>query len=117
MPMTPRILTEPNPLLRRRSQEVDLASLGSPKVAQKIENMKAALSASRDGIGIAAPQIGIPLRVFVVSEEAKFIEDPKRRERENWAQYVYINPVIKKFSTKKTEFVEGCLSVPGKYGI
>ena len=56
-----------------------------------------------DGVGLAAPQVGILKRIFVVDTTG---EDP----------HVFINPVIKETSGEQTG-TEGCLSVPGKRGI
>ncbi len=55
-----------------------------------------------DGVGLAAPQIGIPQRFFVVD-----IRDGKR--------YVFINPEIVETSMEKGPYEEGCLSIPGVY--
>ena len=55
-----------------------------------------------DGVGLAAPQIGIPQRFFVVD-----IRDGKR--------YVFINPEIVETSMEKGTYEEGCLSIPGVY--
>lgn len=114
--MIKSILTEPNPTLRQRSKEIDLSAISSEEIKTAIRDMKDTLLKSEDGIGIAAPQIGIPYRIFIVSEESKYIEADPRPERTDWKQYVYINPIITKFSVKKAEAVEGCLSVPKKYG-
>lgn len=111
------ILTEPNSILRQRSKEIDPSKILSKEIKDAIQDMKETLAVSEDGIGIAAPQIGIPYRIFIVSEESKHIENKERPERTDWKNFVYINPVITKFSTKKTEAVEGCLSVPKKYGL
>ncbi|MBI2096708.1 MAG: peptide deformylase [Candidatus Sungbacteria bacterium] len=121
MPGTCRpIITEPNPVLRRRSEEVLASSIPSAEIRKVIADLKATLAQSEDGIGIAAPQIGISLRIFVVSEEAKFVDrrsSTAKEVKKNWEPYVYINPEIKKFSVKKSESIEGCLSLPGKFGI
>lgn len=111
------ILTEPNPVLRQRSKEIDLSAIESEEIKKAIQDMKETLAGSEDGIGIAAPQIGIPYRIFIVSEESKYIEVKERPERTDWKNYVYINPIITKYSAKKTEAIEGCLSVPKKYGL
>ena len=63
------------------------------------------------GVAIAAPQIGVPLRIFLVHNTSK---DPE--ERELLPDLVAINPKITKLS-KKTHIVgEGCLSVGEQYG-
>lgn len=115
--MIRQILTEPNPILRKRSEEVDPASIQNGEIQDAIRALKKTLAESEDGIGIAAPQAGIPLRIFIVSEEAKFLDDEKSPEGRTWKNFVYINPVITKLSQRKVEGIEGCLSVPGKYGI
>lgn len=114
------ILTEPNPILRRRSHEVKPAKVLSKETMDTIQDLRETLSSSRDGIGIAAPQIGISSRIFIISEEAKFVDippDKRPKEKDKWDQYVYINPEVSKFSRKKVDGAEGCLSVPGKFGI
>lgn len=88
--------------------------------------MSEALRSTDDGIGIAAPQIGISKRIFLASEEAlaidRELENPEDRFKKNsdkdknWQYYVFINPEILKRSAKKIKGVEGCLSVPKKYG-
>ncbi len=92
--------------------------------------MKATLKHTPDGVGLAAAQIGRSLRVFIVSEESEEINKTERRWRRDhiaykegkpyearaWRYDVYINPTVKNRSRKKYADVEGCLSVPGKYG-
>lgn len=108
------IITDPNPVLRKKAAEVRGREIHSPQIAGLVKDLIATLKQSPDGIGIAAPQIGESLRIFVVSEEAKYIE--AKTEREDWRFLVFINPAITKRSRLKSEAVEGCLSVPGKYG-
>lgn len=115
--MIRKILIEPNPILRQRSKDVDLAAISSRKIQAAIQDLKDTLETSENGIGIAAPQIGVSLRIFVVSEEAKFIGGKNPPKEKHWKHCVYINPVIVKSSRKKADAAEGCLSVPKKYGI
>ena len=67
-----------------------------------VEDMKETL-AFTGGVGLAAPQVGLPLRVFIASY-GKLNE-------------VFINPKIVKYSKEVTEGEEGCLSVPGFRGL
>lgn len=95
--------------------------------------MKDTLKSTPDGVGLAAPQIGVSLRVFIVSDESEEIDKIKKRrweekhgntyqkkekpyENREWKYYVFINPTVKNISQKKVEDAEGCLSVPGIYG-
>jgi peptide deformylase len=71
------------------------------KLGTLIDDMKETLLAE-DGVGIAGPQVGVLKRVIVVADGDKI--------------YELVNPVIVKQSGIQ-ENVEGCLSIPGKYGI
>lgn len=94
------ILTESNPILRKRAEEVasDLIPDIKQLIADMIETMKNA-----KGIGIAAPQVGKSLRIIIVNTD----DEPT----------VLVNPAITRFSWRKFIDEEGCLSVPGKFGL
>jgi peptide deformylase len=83
-------------------------------VAKLVKKMREALRAydaeGYVGIAIAAPQIGVAKRVFVVEDQSPNRED-------GLPQLVAINPRIVKASKKKTMSGEGCLSVPERYGV
>ena len=84
--------------------------------------MKDTLAHAPNGIGLAASQIGVSLRLFLVSEEARAIDagevdEDGPRPKKKWAYFVFINPVLIKQSRKRIELAEGCLSVPVKFGI
>ena len=90
-------------ILRKRSREVTVID---DKIRTLLDDMLETLHTTRDGIGLAAPQVGILKRIIVIDLSA---------EEEGVGPYKLINPVIIK---KKGEQVcrEGCLSVPGKLG-
>jgi len=69
--------------------------------------------AARGGVGIAAPQIGVPLRVVVF----ELAEDPLRTGRPAVPRTVLINPVIEPLDDAEEDGWEGCLSVPGMRGL
>lgn len=115
------VVLHPAPVLFQKARPVPPEEIGGAHVQRIIKRMSAALRASRDGIGIAAPQIGEPLRIFLASEEAlRYDEvetmDEEARKVRVWEHYVFINPVITNYSRKKSNEMEGCLSVPGKFG-
>lgn len=108
-------------MLHAKAAEVPVDSISTPEIQAIIKDMSEALRKTADGIGIAAPQIGYSLRIFLASEEALHWEETDKHEEEDrkkkkWEYYVFINPVITKTSRKKVVEAEGCLSVPGIYG-
>ena len=70
---------------------------------------------AQNGAGLAAPQIGVNLRVviFGVPEE----KNPRYPDAESVPDTVLVNPVITPMSSEKVEDWEGCLSVPGMCGL
>ena len=108
-----------NKTLREKAERVYLDKITSPEIQQTIQTMSDTLAATSDGIGIAAPQIGVPLQIFIASEEALFErkKDETKNIKHHWKHFVFINPRVVKLSRKKKEDYEGCLSVPGKYGL
>ena len=79
-----------------------------------ISDMKEALSTQKDGVAIAAPQIGISLRIFVVSDS--ILKEADKDYKSIGKDIVFINPEIVKLSRQKVDIEEGCLSVRWKYG-
>lgn len=97
------VLKEPNATLRERAIEVDPKEIGSDRVQQLVDDMTTTMYAS-NGVGIAAPQVGMKERVIIV-------------ETGRDAAKAFINPRIVSTSFRKVDSEEGCLSVPGVYGI
>ncbi len=104
-----QIDTDVNNPLRAHSREVKKEEFGSVFLRDIIASMKKALAREHDGVAIAAPQIGIPLRLFVVAESS-YEDDAKQKP------LVFINPKIIKKSKKTAIMQEGCLSVRWIYG-
>jgi len=122
-----KIVQKEAPILRDEAREVPIKEISTPKIRKIIADMKIALAREDDGVAIAAPQIGVPLRIFVVSGKvdelmgktsAKNDSDPATSAlgRPAPEDSVFINPVIKKLSQKKELTEEGCLSVRYLYG-
>ncbi|AOU81962.1 peptide deformylase [Streptomyces albus] len=66
------------------------------------------------GVGLAAPQVGIALRLAVLEDTAEVPEEIRRaREREPLPFRVLLNPVYEPVGDRRAAFFEGCLSVPG----
>jgi peptide deformylase len=97
-----------NPL-RLVARDVTQEEFNTPYLKEVISTMKKALAREEDGVALAAPQIAISLRIFVVSPDA-YPEDAKSKP------LVFINPTITKMSKKTAIMQEGCLSVRWIYG-
>lgn len=94
-----------NKVLRKTAKEVDEDYKDLPAlIATMFETMEAS-----EGVGLAAPQIGLSLRLFVI-DASPMVEDYP--EAEDFRK-VFINPIIVEESGEEWTFQEGCLSVPG----
>ncbi len=78
--------------------------------------MKKALESQDDGVAIAAPQIGVPLRIFVISGKVLNFIKGEDDDSPRYPDMVFINPKITKLSKEKKLMEEGCLSVRWLYG-
>jgi peptide deformylase len=87
-----------NEVLRQKCKPVEKVTEELVKITEQMFE----LMESKDGVGLAAPQVGIPERFFVVESD-----DNIRR--------VFINPQIIKTSQETGPYDEGCLSIPGEY--
>ncbi|NLC12283.1 MAG: peptide deformylase [Firmicutes bacterium] len=92
-----RIRTEGDKVLRQKAQKVNNIS---PPVLKLLDDMKETLE-DADGLGLAAPQVGISKAILVARAGDNILE--------------LLNPVIIKSKGEETA-VEGCLSIPGIYG-
>lgn len=111
--MATEIVVQGHPALREKAKAVPKTMFGTPELAAIVTTMSEALRETEFGVAIAAPQIAVSYRIFVVSG---FVMTDRERNLED-PDVVFINPKIKKRSRKKTMIDgEGCLSVPGIYG-
>lgn len=88
-------------LLRKKSREIEVVD---DRIRQLLDDMYDTLKQTDDGVGLAAPQVGILKRAIVIDLTC-----------EDGPIYKLINPVIVKRSGEQ-ECTEGCLSVPGRLG-
>jgi peptide deformylase len=95
------IITRENPILRQKAREIEEKEIKSSEIKELICDMKETVEKA-SGIGLAAPQIGKPLRIVIIFLGGKKI--------------ALINPKITKYSWRKECAEEGCLSVPGFFG-
>ncbi len=102
----------PEPILRRKAKPVtkfdkDLQTL----IDDMIETMRDA-----PGVGLAAPQVNIPLQLTVIEYAEGEDEEENEGKELKKKLFVLINPEIVKVSEEKVVGVEGCLSIPGLVG-
>jgi peptide deformylase len=98
----PRLLAVSEPVQR----------IGTPELAALLTDMQDTMR-DLNGAGLAAPQIGVGLRVVIFGFEA----NPRYPDEDSVPFTVLINPVLTPLSTEREEGWEGCLSVPGMRGL
>ena len=104
------IVTPPNPTLRQRAHKVRRIT---PEITQLIDDLVETMRVA-PGVGLAAPQIDVGLRVIVV-EYAEGSEDEDAPEKPP-KLYAVINPEITRTSKDRVLGNEACLSLPGYFG-
>jgi peptide deformylase len=108
--MIREVLRMGDPRLLQKSQPV--AQFGTPELAALLADMRDTM-AQQNGAGLAAPQIGVALRVVIFGVHA----NPRYPHVEEVPDTVLINPVIEPLAADQEEDWEGCLSVPGMRGM
>ena len=93
-----------DPILRKRAQEIDKEMEELPEI---IENMWETMYYS-DGVGLAAPQVGMSIRLFLIDASSGADEEPELKDFKK----VFINPEIIEIKGEEWVFNEGCLSLP-----
>lgn len=112
--MAAKIVYRDDPVLRTHAVEVPVADIDSEEIQTLIKDMYAVLYERKDSVAIAAPQLGVSKRIFVVAPRVFALEDEDREERTDGL--VCINPEVTKESRKRDKLEEGCLSIPGCFG-
>lgn len=105
------ILHVGNPLLRQRAREVTPAELATPGVQRLIDDLIDTMHAA-NGAGIAAPQVGEPVRIATIHVD----HNPRYPYKPPIPLTVVVNPVIEPLDDELVEINEGCLSVPNLRG-
>ena len=95
-----QIVKDSDPVLRKVSRKVDKIT---PRISNLIDDMIETLHKA-EGAGLAAVQVGVLRRIVLIETEPDEL-------------YVLINPEIVSVAEEIQETVEGCLSIPGKWGI
>jgi len=108
------IIAYGDPILRKRAKDIEPGSLDVKKLSENMfETMYAA-----SGVGLAAPQIGQSIRMFVVDGEPLNDDEPEEDIDKGLIGFkkVFINPDIIEEAGDDWGFEEGCLSIPGIRG-
>ncbi len=105
------------PVLRGRARPLQPEEITSPRNQELIAAMRETMH-DAPGVGLAAPQVGLPLQLAVIEDREEYQKDLSKetlveRERKPVAFQVIINPVLTIEGASEVEFFEGCLSVPG----
>lgn len=97
------LIKYPNPLLSEKSKKITIIDNSIKKLAKDMaQTMQSYGDEHESGVAIAAIQVGVPVRMTVIKEEDGY--------------FALINPEIVKKSNQYFEDMEGCMSVPKKYG-
>ncbi|CBI36285.3 hypothetical protein VitviT2T_013604 [Vitis vinifera] len=116
-PALPEIVKAGDPVLHESAQEVEPGEIGSDRIQKIIDDMIKAMRTA-PGVGLAAPQIGIPLRIIVLEDTKEYISYDRKdvikaQERRPFDLLVILNPKLRKKGNRTAFFFEGCLSVDG----
>jgi peptide deformylase len=112
-----KIMQTGEPVLREEARLLTPQEILSEQTQRLIDDMRDAMR-DAPGVGLAAPQVGLPLQLAVIEDREDLLkafspEDLAERERRPVPFHVIINPVIAYSSDDKRNFYEGCLSLPG----
>jgi peptide deformylase len=110
--MIHKIVAYGDPVLKKPAEEIEE---NYPNLKELIADMFETMYEA-NGVGLAAPQIGLSIRLFIVDGtpfcEDEELEDDERKVLETFKK-VFINPIIVDENGTKWAFEEGCLSIPG----
>lgn len=106
------IVAAGDPVLRRGAERFD-GQLGPALLSRFVEALRVTMRAA-PGVGLAAPQVGVPLRIAVIEDPAPVPEEVRlARGRVPQPFRVLVNPSYEPVGPARAAFFEGCLSVPG----
>lgn len=104
-------------VLRTLSLPVEDGLFGTPLLRQMLLDMEESLEGEANGVALAAPQIGLLQRIFIVRYDRMLPPSKEEDEVERAPEVgVFINPTIIRTSQRRLEMDEGCLSVHTHFG-
>ncbi len=104
-------------VLRHPGRDLTPAEIRSTEIQQLIERMRDTMRKA-PGVGLAAPQVGIGIRLAVIEDQAAYVEEMDEgeraaKERDPVPFHVVVNPRIEVLDAARVHFFEGCLSLEG----
>jgi len=116
-PVRLKIVQTGEPVLRQMGRRLTPEEIALPAIQELIGHMRDTMR-DAPGVGLAAPQVGLPIQIAVIEDRAEYLtgiapELLAERERQAVPFLVLINPDIVEYSDETAEFFEGCLSVAG----
>lgn len=112
-----KIATVGETVLRTKTRKLMSEEIKSAHIQELIEHMRETME-DAPGVGLAAPQIGLPLQLAVIEDKVEYQatlpeSDLHERERKPIPFHVIINPELRLLSPPEVLFFEGCLSLAG----
>jgi peptide deformylase len=106
-----------NPILRQRARPLSAEEIRSREIQKLIEAMRTCMHEA-PGVGLAAPQLGLPLQLAVIEDREEYHKEVSQallqeRKRRPVPFHTIINPALEEIGDEKAEFFEGCLSISG----
>jgi len=116
-PVRLKIVQAGDPVLREAAQPLTTGEIVKDEVQRLIRDMQETMR-DAPGVGLAAPQVGLPFQLAVIEDQEEILKNLPARElalkgRRPVPFHVLINPKIVRAGEDKVEFHEGCLSLTG----
>ncbi|MGH9572658.1 MAG: peptide deformylase, partial [Candidatus Acidiferrales bacterium] len=112
-----KIVQMGEPVLRQTARPLTAKEIVSEETQRLIVDMRETMH-DAPGVGLAAPQVGLPIQLAVIEDREEFLKDASpdilaERERKPVPFHVIVNPRILHAPDPSVTFFEGCLSLPG----
>ena len=112
-----KILQAGEPVLRTQARPLTRQEISTDEIQRLIQDMRETMH-DAPGVGLAAPQVGLPLQLTVIEDREDFLKaippaELEEKERRPVPFHVLINPQIELVGDATVQFFEGCLSLSG----